>query len=106
MTDEVTSKNGYVKADSPQQARKGYRRKWRGKPSEMQDVCYVSTGYTDRPVHTNLRSRVRPYRPNAIVSSDGCKGISPINQANVQLRGSVGLSHRPIPLVSTRALRQ
>ena len=95
------SKN--VPSECRQQARNRYRRTWRRRPSEMQDVSLC----TDRPVHTNFRSRVRPYRLNAIVSSDDCRGISPVNQANVQLRGYVGLSHRHDQLRSRpRAPRQ
>lgn len=80
-------------AERLQQAKKGHRRTWRGRPSKMQPVS-LCTGYTDRPVHMNLRSRVHSYRLDAIVSSDDCKGISPVYQANVQLREYVRLSHR------------
>jgi hypothetical protein len=39
----------------------------------------LCAGYTDKPVHTNLRSRVRPHSLNAVVSSDDRKGIGPVN---------------------------
>lgn len=40
------SKN--VPAEYPQQARKGYRRMWRRRPSEMQDVSLCTTGRSTR----------------------------------------------------------